>query len=80
LTRTALELRGVFCLPLLLEPPISKSIMSSMSFGKLVEDVESLRQVISTYAAESAAKMRREWLACSSVVVFLETNRFRDEP
>jgi DNA polymerase V len=80
LTRTALELRGVFCLPLLLEPPISKSIMSSMSFGKLVEDFESLRQVISTYAAESAAKMRREGLACSSVLVFLETNRFMDEP
>jgi DNA polymerase V len=51
-----------------------------MSFGKLVEDYESLRQVISTYAAESAAKMRREGLACSSVLVFLETNRFRDEP
>jgi DNA polymerase V len=80
LTRTALELRGQFCLPLQLSPPISKSIMSSMSFGKLVEDFESLRQVISTYAAESAAKMRRENLACRAVLVFLETNRFIDEP
>lgn len=81
LTRTALELSGVFCLPLQLAPVMSKSIMSSMSFGKLVEDIESLRQVIATYAAESAAKMRRERLACTGVVVFLETNRFRkDEP
>jgi len=39
LTRTALELRGVFCLPLLLKPPICKSMMSSMSFGKLVEGI-----------------------------------------
>lgn len=79
LTRTALELRGVFCLPLQLAPPLSKTIMHSMSFGKLVEDFESLRQVISTYAAESAAKMRREGLACTEVVVFLETNRFIQE-
>ena len=80
LTRTALELQGKFCLPLQLEPPISKTIMSSMSFGKLVEDFESLRQVLSTYAAESAAKMRREGLACHYVVAFLQTNRFIDEP
>ncbi len=80
LTRTALELQGKFCLPLQLVPPISKSIMHSMSFGKLIEDFESLRQVISTYAAESAAKMWREQLACWSVLVFLETNRFIQEP
>lgn len=80
LTRTALELRGQFCLALQLEPPISKSIMHSMSFGKLVEDYASLRQVISTYAAESSAKMRREQLACGSVHVFLQTNRFIQEP
>lgn len=80
LTRTALELQGKFCLPILLESPISKTIMSSMSFSKLVEDFESLRQVLSTYAAESAAKMRREGLACQYVVVFLQTNRFIDEP
>lgn len=73
LTRTALELQGKFCLPILQESPISKTIMSSMSFGKLVEDVESLRQVISTYAAESSAKMRREGLACQYVVAFLQT-------
>ena len=51
-----------------------------MSFGKLVEDLESLRQVISSYASESAAKMRREQLACSYIVVFLHTNRFIEEP
>lgn len=48
-----------------------------MSFGKLVEDFSSLR--ISTYAAETAAKMRREGLACMEVVVFLETNHFIQE-
>lgn len=80
LTRTALELQGKFCLPLQLAQPVSKSIMSSMSFGKLISDFESLRQVISTYAAGSAAKIRNEGLACHGVSVFLETNRFLDEP
>lgn len=80
LTRTALELQGQFCLPLQLVQPISKSIMSSMSFGKLIEDYESLKQVISTYAAGSATKMRSEVLACTTVCVFLETNRFLNEP
>jgi DNA polymerase V len=80
LTRTALELGGSFCLPLQLSPPISKSIMHSMSFGRLVTDLQDLRQVLSTYAAASAEKMRREKLACTYVSVFLETNRFMDEP
>jgi DNA polymerase V len=79
LTRTALELKGTFCLPLQLEQPISKTIMSSMSFGKLIEDFATVRQAICTYAAEAAAKMRRENLACSYVVVYLETNRFIKE-
>lgn len=80
LTRTALELRGQFCLALQLEPSLSKSSMHSMSFGKLVEDYASLRQVISTYAAESSAKMRREQLVFGSVLVFLQTNRFIQDP
>jgi DNA polymerase V len=80
LTRTALELGGTFCLPLNLHPPTSKSIMHSMSFGRLLTELKELRQVLSTYASASAEKMRREELACTWVYVFLETNRFRDEP
>lgn len=80
LTRTALELGETFCLPLNLSPPISKSIMHSMSFGRLVSNHDELRQVISTYAAASAEKMRREKLACNYVTVFLATNRFMNEP
>lgn len=79
LTRTALELAGTPCLPLNLHPPISKSIMHSMSFGRLVTELQELKQVISTYAAASAEKMRREKLACHYVTVFLQTNRFLKE-
>lgn len=80
LARTTLELQGQFCLPLQLAPPISKTIVSSMSFGKLITEYDSIKQAISTYAAESAAKMRRERLSCRIVHVYLETNRFMDEP
>lgn len=80
LTRTVLELGGTFCLPLQLTPPISKSIMHSMSFGRLVTELPDLQQVLSTYAAASAEKMRREKLACNYVSLFLETNRFMNEP
>lgn len=47
-----------------------------MTFGSLIPELHGFIEVLSTYAAASAAKMRREGLTCTSVKVFLETNRF----
>ena len=58
--RTAWELRGVSCLPLEQAPPPKQQIITSRSFGKLVSDLSSLRQAVSSYTATAAAKLRQQ--------------------
>jgi len=74
--RTALELRGVSCLPMEQTPPPKQQIISSRSFGKLVSDLPSLRQAISSYTATAAAKLRRQGSSTPALTVFLHTPPF----
>ena len=74
--RTAWELRGVSCLPLEQSPPPKQQIISSRSFGKLVTDLASLRQAVSTYTAKAAEKLRHQASRTQSLTVFLNTPPF----
>ena len=74
--RTALELRGVSCLPMEQAPPPKQQIISSRSFGKLVSDLPSLRQAISSYTATAAAKLRQQGSSTQALTVFLHTPPF----
>lgn len=76
LERTALELRGVSCLPLEQSPPPRQQIICSRSFGQLVTDLPALRQAISTYTARAAEKLRQQGLRTRSLTVFLHTPPF----
>ncbi|MFH7325877.1 Y-family DNA polymerase [Desulfurivibrio sp. C05AmB] len=75
--RTALELRGVSCLPLEQSPAPNKSIITSRSFGQPVTDLSGLREALATYVSVAAAKMREQHLNAGCLQVFLTTNRFR---
>jgi DNA polymerase V len=77
LERMIYELRGVACLPLEEIMPDRKSIMCSRSFGRPIDTRTEMEEAVSTYAARAAEKMRRQHLAASGLMVFLETNSFK---
>ncbi len=77
--RTLLELRGVSCLGLETVPPFPKSICSSRSFGRPVEEFEELSEALCSYIAVAAEKLRSKSAICGSMTVFLETYRHRTE-
>ncbi|MHB8712496.1 MAG: Y-family DNA polymerase [Trichloromonadaceae bacterium] len=76
--RTAMELRGISCLPLEESPSPRKSVTSSRSFGQPVTDLAWLREALSSYIAIAAEKLRVEDLKTGCVQVYLATNRFRE--
>ena len=78
-TRLALELRGVPCLGLERVIPDRKSIMASRSFGRPVTALAELREAVASYTARAAEKLRRQHLATASLMVFIETNRFKPD-
>ena len=79
--RQVYELRGIPCIAFEETAPDRKSIMASRSFGRPVATCEEMKEAVATYAARAAEKMRRQGLATASLVVFVETNRFRpDDP
>ncbi len=75
--RMVYELRGISCLRLEEVTPDRKSIIASRSFGQAVTTLEHMREAVVAYTARAAEKMRRQRLATSHLVVFLETNPFR---
>jgi len=76
--RTAMELRGISCLPLALAPVARKSITSSRSFGKPVRSLAELTEALATYVTVAGEKLRQEGLAAGCLQVFLATSRFRE--
>ncbi|RMF56777.1 MAG: Y-family DNA polymerase [Calditrichaeota bacterium] len=79
--RLVKELRGVSCLPLEMVQAPRKGICTSRTFGNLVEDYESLREAIATFASNCAAKLRQQHSCTKMVSVFIYTNPFLiDEP
>ena len=54
-------------------------IMVSRSFGKLVTARQEMQEAVASYAARAAEKMRRQNLAASRLMVFVQTNPFRPQ-
>ena len=76
--RTVRELRGESCLALEEVAPPRKQIMSSKSFGHEVERFAELRESLITFVSQAAVKLRRQEGLASAVLVFIQTNRFKD--
>jgi DNA polymerase V len=77
--RTWLELNGTPCIEMEYEPKDKQTIMVSRSFGAMIDDLPSLSEAVSNYAFMAAAKVRRQKCCAGSVLVFIDTNRFRED-
>lgn len=77
--RTADELSGVPCIAFEDIPPDKRTVRVSRSFGDMVDDEETLRDLIKTFAARAAEKARRRGLVAGAVHVFVRGNRHRAE-
>ena len=75
-----LELNGISCFPLEQDVEKKKEIMCSRSFSQMVEDLPSLRRIISNYVSDAAEKMRRQDSLCMEISVFARTNPFQNTP
>jgi DNA polymerase V len=73
--RMVYELRGESCIGLETVVPNKQNICCSRSFGKVTNDPVALREAVATFAAQAAAKMRRQDLVAERVAVFVQTDR-----
>lgn len=79
LERTVLELQGTPCIELDdLDTP-KKNIMTSRSFGRLTGSLYDLHEAIRVHASKGAEKLRKQNSVARAILIFLKTNRFRDD-
>ncbi|MSQ49213.1 MAG: Y-family DNA polymerase [Betaproteobacteria bacterium] len=76
--RTCNELRGISCLDLEDVAPPKQQILSSRSFGALVETLEELREAVASYVARAAERLRRQNSVAAAIQVYVQTNRFKE--
>ncbi|MCR5423759.1 MAG: Y-family DNA polymerase [Bacteroidales bacterium] len=76
--RTYWELQGRPCINLD-RPEMQRSISQSRTFGKMIEDKASLAEHIRAFVSDCATKLRAQGGLCSSVTVFVATNRHRED-
>ncbi len=60
-------------------PQPRKRIATTRTFETNIENFEEIRERIVTFASVTAAKLRRQSLACRFVTVFIKTNRHRSD-
>ena len=77
--KTQRELKGIACIDLQEVEPNKQQIISSRSFGSMVQDVDILKDAMSTFVANACAKLRAQNSHASLIQVFLQTNRFRKD-
>ena len=77
--KTQRELQGIACIDLQEVVPDKQQIISSRSFGSMVQDVDVLKDAMSTFVANACAKLRAQDSHASVIQVFLHTNRFRKD-
>jgi DNA polymerase V len=77
--RTWNELLGVPCIKMETEQLPKQTIMVSRSFGKMIGDENVIRGAVSTYLAMAAAKLRKQKSCSGSLLVFIDTNPFRED-
>ena len=70
------ELRGTSCLPLDDHPPAKQSVTCSRSFGEQATTLAELRAAVATFVEQAGEKVRKQGLCASSLVTFVERNRF----
>lgn len=77
--RTWKELNGISCIDMDSTPPAKKQICTSRSFGKMLTDIDTIAEAISTHASTCAKKLRKQKSYAASLMVFIHTNNFRED-
>ncbi len=77
--RTWCELHGEACIALETVQPDKQTIMVSRSFGTMISDMQVLSEAVSNYAAMCSAKLRKQKSGAQSLLVFIDTNQFRED-
>ena len=77
--RTWSELQGVSCIEMETAPPSKQTIMVSRSFGKMIENYTTVSEAVSTFTAMAAAKLRKQSSCAKSILVFIDTNPYRND-
>jgi DNA polymerase V len=78
--RTVRELQGTPCMPLEDASASRKQIAVTRSFGAPVEDLRSLGEAVTGFAAKAAEKLRKQEGKAGSILVFIRTSPFRKDP
>ncbi len=73
LERIVLELNGEACLEFHQTPDDKQNIVSSRSFGVLVNDFNAMREAVSSYTATAAEKLRDQNSCCQLLTVWITT-------
>lgn len=73
------ELRGTSTLPMMFPRENKKVICTSRSFGKMVNDIGTLKEAVSNYAHSCGEKLRLQNCCAGMITVFLHTNQFRED-
>lgn len=77
-TRVQRELRGESQYELTV-PKSKKGIATTRTFDKMTDDLEVLKERISTFAYKCSEKLRAQGSCCNHITVFLRTNFFRED-
>ena len=77
--RTWRELQGEPCIQMETVQPDKQSIMVSRSFGKMIKDYDTITEAVSTYTAMVAAKLRKQKSCAKTMLVFVDTNPYRED-
>lgn len=80
LERTVRELKGIACVDLDHAPPPRQQIASTRSFGRPVTELQELEEAVTTFVGRASVRLRRQKSLCQSVLVFVRTSPFRQEP
>ena len=77
--RTWQELHGTPCIEFSHEQADKQSITVSRSFSKELYDIDELYETITTFAGIAAEKLRKQQSVAQELLVFIITNRHRDD-
>ena len=78
-SRTAMELKGIPCIPLESYQEKRKNCCVSRSFGRKVTKLEELKESITTHCMNAAEKIRFDNQTAKKITVFIRTSPFQKD-
>jgi len=77
--RTHRELHGIPCIPLQTQHKARQSIQTARTFPKMQTEMRPLEEMVAAFASRCAFELRMEEGCAAEVIVFLGTNRHRED-